>query len=312
MAGAARRVALGLAASLAIAPAPGGALAAAHGNTRDSRQGTAMRVTMREVVLYPYDDVAAAVAGLQGRVVQDQAPKPIVMDDLASYRIEVEQAQVRLSADDMTRLMDRHVLPSAKTPIKDVKVSFGENQITMSGTMVKLGLPVPFTATATLAPTPAGDLRVHIVSMKAAGVIPKGLIDALGLPLSVLAQPRDRGVFHIVGDDLIVPLASMFPPPRFAGRLTAVSVTPGGLAVTVGNPGPAGAVDAEGKSFIHFRGGVLHFARLTMQDTDMLMVPQDAGAALSFSPAHYYEQLEGGYSKSLPDGALAAHVKNFR
>jgi len=44
----------------------------------------------------------------------------------------------------MTRLMNRHVLPDGQTPIRQVEVGFGEGTVLMSGTMVKLGAPVPF------------------------------------------------------------------------------------------------------------------------------------------------------------------------
>ena len=47
------------------------------------------------------------------------------MDDVTSYRIDVDSAAIRLSADDMTHLMNHHVLPLAHTPIKDVSVRFG-------------------------------------------------------------------------------------------------------------------------------------------------------------------------------------------
>jgi len=179
----------------------------------------------------------------------------------------------------------------------------------MSGTMVKLGLPVPFTATATLAPTTHGDLRIHIVSMHAAGIISKQLLDSLGLPLSDLAQPTDTNVFHIQGDDLIVPVLSMFPPPRFDGHVTAVHVSPSGLDIVLGRlPSPTGHT----ASNIAFRGGTLVFAKLTMHDTDLMVVSKDTTQRLAFSPAHYYAQLENGNTQSLPGFGLVAHVGNFQ
>ena len=268
-----------------------------------------MRVSMHDVILYPYDDVAAAVASLHGQVRSERPPRPIVMDDVTSYRIDVDGAAVRLTADDMTHLMNRHILPTAHTPIKKVAVHFGQGQLSMSGTMVKLGLPVPFTATATLAPTINGDLRIHIVSMQAAGIIPKQLIDSLGLPLATLAQPTDTNVFHIEGDDLIVPVLSMFPPPRFDGRVTAVHVSPTGLDIVLGRP-PSSADHKD--SNIAFRGGTLVFAKLTMHDTDLMVISNNPTQRLAFSPAHYYAQLEAGDTRSLPGFGLMARVRSFQ
>ena len=179
----------------------------------------------------------------------------------------------------------------------------------MSGTMVKIGLPIPFTATATLAPTSNGDLRIHLVSIQAGGIIPKQLIDSLSLPLSTLAQPTDTSVFHIEGNDLIVPVLSMFPPPRFGGRVTAVHVSPVGVEIVLGHPPARGA---RTDSVIAFRGGMLVFAKLTMHETDLTVMSDKAGQRLAFSPTHYYAQLEAGEIRSLPDFGLMARVRNFQ
>lgn len=295
----------------ALAPLPAWpAMPRSHPSPQPETEQAAgpVRVSMRDVVLYPYSDVPATVASLSGQVLPEHPPKPIVMDDTASYRIDVTSAEMRLTAEDMTRLMDRHILPDAHTPIRDVHVTFGEGNIGMSGTMVKLGAPVPFTATATMEPTQSGDLRVHVTAMRAAGIIPKGLIDALGLQLDTLAQPANRGVFHIEGDDMIVPVISMFPPPRFAGRLASVRVTPQGLVAVLGKPAEPAAPPVQAGSYIYFQGGTIDFARLTMHDTDLVILPEDAGP-LRFSPVHYYAQLEAGRTEALPNFALAAYVK---
>lgn len=266
---------------------------------------------MRDVVLYPYDDVPTAVPSLTGQVVAEHPPKPVVMDDPASYRIKAEASEMRLTAEGMTRLMNRHILPGGRTPIRQMEVAFNEGTVSMSGTMVKLGTPVPFSATAKLEPTTSGDLRVHVTSMRAAGVLPKGLTDALGLQLDTLAQPANRGVFHIEGDDMIVPVASMFPPPRFVGRLASVRVTPQGMVAVLGKPATPAEPPVQSASYIYFQGGTLSFAKLTMRDTDLVIVPEDASKPLAFSPTRYYAQLQAGRTEALPRFALAARVKSF-
>lgn len=266
---------------------------------------------MRDMVLYPCADVPAGVTALTGTVRPERASQPVVMDDVTSYRIDAECGEMRLSSGNMTRLMNRHPLPGVRTPIRDATIAWGDGTVTMGGTMQKLGVPVPFTSTATLAPTRSGDLRVHVISMRAAGLVPKGLVDALGLALSNIAQPANEGVFHIEGDDMIAPVLSMFPPPRFAGRITGVQVTRAGLAVQVGRkvPPPPGIPAG---SYIRFRSLRLAFARLTMHDTDLTVVSTDGARPLAFSPGRYYAQLESGYTASLPEYGLAAHVRDFR
>lgn len=275
-------------------------------------EAQAIHVAMRNVVLYPYDDVPASVAALAGIVAQEHPDRPVVFDDPASYRIDTAYCEMRLSAADLTILMNRHILASARTAIKEVSARFGDGSVGLSGTMVKLGVPVPFTAAATLEPTGSGDLRVHVTAMKAAGFIPKGLIDAVGLELSTLAQPANTGVFHIEGDDMVVPVGSMFPPPRFVGRLTSVRVTPEALVAVIGRPAPLAAPALQAASYIRYQGGSFRFAKLTMHDSDLTVVGQAEQAPLAYSPTHYYAQLEGGATQSLPDFGLVARVKDYR
>ena len=271
-----------------------------------------MQVSLRNVVLYPYDDVAAFVATLSGLLLPAHRGEPIVMDDVNSYRIAADYGVMRLTAEGLTRLMDRHVLPSSRTAIKHVEVAFGDRQMSIRGTIVKLGIPVPFEARAEVRPTQSGDLRVHTISLLAAGVLQKGVIDALGLDLSTLAQPAHQGVFHIEGDDLIVPVVSLLPPPRVSGHLTSIKVTPAGMEVVLGQATSRTEHEVSGASFAHLRHGSLRFGKLTMRDADLSFVPEDDRKPLGLSALHYYAQLQAGYSKSLPDFGLIAHVRDFR
>jgi len=51
--------------------------------------------------------------------------------------------------------------------------------INLRGKLKMAGLPIGFSATALATPTPSGDLRLQVIKMKAAGFIPKSLLDAL-------------------------------------------------------------------------------------------------------------------------------------
>jgi hypothetical protein len=306
-----------LMASLASIPASWAArgepnTAAAKRPMPDDAARGPVRVWMRDVVLYPYDDAPAQVVRLSGSVVPARAGGPIVFDDVASYAIAVQHAETRLPASSMAALMNRWILPSAAAPIREVDVTFGDGVIDMRGTLVKAGAPIPFTATAEASPTPDGDVRIRVVRMTAAGVVPKGLMDALGLTMGRVAQPRRREVFHIEGDDMIVPLASMFPPPTVRGRVRGVSVTPDAMITTIGAPHDAPSTDVpDAKSYIHYRGGSVRFARLTMADVDLTMLPDSDDGPLGFSPAQYYRQLEAGHVNAEPDRGLVVHLPDY-
>lgn len=277
-----------------------------------NREAGATRIWMRNVVMFPYDEAPATVVRLSGTAVPTRVRRLIDMDDVTSYAIRVRYAEMRMSPATMEALMNRYILPSADTAIKRVSIRFGTGTIEMRGTMHKLGAPIGFTATAVASPTPQGEMRITVVKMKAAGFIPKSVMDALGLKMSKVAQPDNRRVFRIVGDTMIIPVSSMFPPPKFFGPLRSVRVTPTGMYSVVGSGSfdPPGGLSAE--PYIHMRGGRVNFARLTMSPTNLTMVPKVRSSTLGFSPRNYYRQLAGGYTISRPDYGLTGHVADYR
>jgi hypothetical protein len=266
---------------------------------------------MRNIVMFPLNDAPATVVRLSGTAVPTRKGQIIDMNDVESYAVRVRYAQMVVPAATMQALMNQYILPSAHTAIERVSIRFGNDVIFMRGTIRK-GVPIGFTAEAVAAATPDGEMRLTVTKMKTAGIIPKGVMDALGLKMSKVAQPDNRHVFRIVGDTMILPVSSMFPPPKFLGPLRSVRVTPQGMTAIVGTGTPDGPRRTSTSPFIHMRGGRIRFAHLTMAPTDLTMVAKSSTATLGFSPAHYYRQLLAGYSVSQPDFGLVGHVADYR
>jgi hypothetical protein len=272
---------------------------------------TGTAIALRNVVLYPLDNAPAHVIRMNGTVRPTRAGRMIDMNDVTSYDIRVRHAEMVMSAATMQALMNLHILPQADTAIKRVSVSFGNGVILMRGVMKK-GAMVGFTAQAVAAPTRDGEMQLTITKMKAAGIISKGMMHAVGLNLAKVAQPDNRQVFRIVGDTMIIPISSMFPSPRFYGPLRSVRVTPAGLTAVVGTQAAGRARDDGAAPYLSLRGGRVHFARLTMAPANLTMVPKARAATLGFSPRHYYRQLMAGYSISRGDYGLTSHIADYR
>ena len=270
-----------------------------------------IKVRMRDVVLYPYRDAPVRAAVLTGSAAPTRPGGTIVLDEIASYGIMIQYARVHLSAASMTVLMNRYVLPASNGPIKHVDITFGNGTLGMTGTLVKGHTRIRFKAGAVPEATSGGDMRIRITKMTAAGFIPKGVTDALGLKMSKVAQPRNTAIFHMVGDDMIMPVVSMMPPPKVSGMLRSVAVTPREMVIVIGTPGAGALPASSARSYIHYRGGVMKFAKLTMQDVDLTVVPKEASGPLGFSPAGYYRQLVAGYSVPQPNRGLVAHVPDY-
>jgi len=267
---------------------------------------------MRDIIVFPYDDAPVTVERLSGALKPTQSGRLVDMDEVTSYQIDVAHAEVRMSAASLSALLNRYVLPSAGTAIQNVTVRFDNGEIHLRGTLKKAGLPIGFSATALASPTPSGELRLEVTKMKAAGFIPKPLLDALGLTLAKVARPKRPGIFRIEADTMFLPVASMFPPPKFYGKVKSIRISPQVLDAVFEGPEVGQPPPMRLPCYMIFHGGRVGFGKLTMTDSDLALLPRKRSATLGFSPTHYFQQLVAGYSLSKPDRGLISYVGDYR
>jgi hypothetical protein len=161
---------------------------------------------------------------------------------------------------------------------------------------------------------PSGPgIRIHITDVTAAGVIKKGLLDAFGIKLGSVAHTHNGQGLVVDGDDVFLPLALLSSPPRFRGELTALRVEGDRLFEVSGSPadGPLPPPPQPTQSYLYFRGGVMQFGKLTMRDVDLQLVNLTPGKSFDFSLQRYDEELQAGYSKSLPNKGLLTYVQDY-
>ena len=59
------------------------------------------------------------------------------------------------------------------------------------------------------------------------------------------------------------------------------------------------------------RGGVLRFGKLTMTDSDMILIDMNPRDPFDFSLDHYNDQLVAGYTKNTPEHGLRVFMPDF-
>ncbi len=76
--------------------------------------------------------------------------------------------------------------------------------------------------------------------------------------------------------------------------------------------------EAEGKglqqqsgNYMAYRGAQLRFGKLTMSDTDMVLIDMDPQDPFDFYLDHYKEQLVAGYTKTTPEFGLRVYMRDF-
>ena len=142
-------------------------------------------------------------------------------------------------------------------------------------------------------------------------------MDAVGLKVDKLVKGTDPRGVEVTGDDILMDLDRLLPPPRIQAKVTGVRIEGGRVDLTFGPRTPADAPREltpllAAQNYMYLRGGTVRFAKLTMVPANMEFVDAHPADALDYSLDHYYDQLLAGYAKNTPDGGLVAYIPDYR
>ncbi len=137
----------------------------------------------------------------------------------------------------------------------------------------------------------------------------KSLMDLLGETIAKLIDTRKvRGV-RAEKDDLILTPAELFPPPHVQGRLSSVVLRGNEIVQRYGNT-PVHSARMPG-NYMAYEGAQLRFGKLTMSDTDLILIDLDPQDPFDFYLNHYKEQLTAGYTKNTLSSGLRAYFRDY-
>jgi hypothetical protein len=290
--------------------APTVVLAARDAAAKPSAEVPPVQVQMRNVALHVDEDTVLAVNRLRGALVSTRRGEPPVFDDKNSFIVRIDSAEIAVTADSLSRLMNGHVLTDAGMPLRDVQIGIEGGQLTIKGKLRK-GITVPFT----LAATPSvdrGALRLHPTSVKALGIPVQKVMSWFHLQLDALVKVKGGRGLRVDGDDFVLEPAALVPPPRIEGQLQSVRVEQGRLTQVFG-PGrlpPLSPPEPKG-NYMYYRGGTLRFGKLTMTDADMQLIDPDPADPFDFFQEKYLAQLVAGYSKNTLARGLKVYMPDY-
>jgi hypothetical protein len=267
---------------------------------------------MENVNFHVGHGVELHVLFLTGRLAGATPGMVPTFDDVSSYMIEIDSARVSMTAGSLTNLMNNVLFAGPNAPVRDLKIEIEGSELRQTGTLKK-GVSVPFTMRAAIDVTSDGKLRLHPTSMKAAGIVPKGVLDFFGLHFKSLLKVRPESPMQVSGDDLLLDPERALPPPRIRGKLTKAWIADGLVYEQFGGEKPTRSITppVASRNFMYYRGGTLRFGKLTMVDADLMLVDDDPTDPFDFSPAQYKDQLVGGYSKNTPENGLVTHMPDL-
>ena len=267
-------------------------------------------------VLYHVDDrVVLEIKHLRGALLPTKDAPPW-FDDPESFRLAIDTGEVAITPTSLSALLNDYVFNYKGTPLKDLKVTIDHDKLKQTGTLHKV-IDMPFTIRAELSVTPDGRLRLHPISVRVAGIGVKGLMRTFGLELENLVHVQQGRGVEIVDNDFLLAPAGLLPPPRIEGRVTAVRIEGGKIEQTFGGstrPGrslPLHPTDPSAKNFMYYRGKILRFGKLTMEDADLQIVDRDPKDPFDFYLAHLNEQLVAGESRNQADFGLLTVMPDY-
>jgi hypothetical protein len=273
----------------------------------------AVTVAMRHVRLHVDEGIVLEIARLQGLMLSRATDQPPVFDDQRSYVLRVNAADITMNMPSLATLMNRHVFGYDGASLSDLTLAVtGDGRLALKGKLHK-GVTVPFSAKAAVGVTDDGRLRLHVDSIKAAGVPTKGLMEVFGLDLSDVVDLKKRRDVVIDGDDIVIAPGQALPPPEIRGHLAGAAVQKGGLVLTfrARDKSDTRGRPLQRRNFISFSGGSIRFGKLTMTDADLQLIDADPRDPFDFFPARYERQLVAGYSKNTPEQGLRTFMPDY-
>ncbi len=283
------------------------------------------RLLMRHVYLRQADTFFLDVRRLLGEMVPTGKDGVVVFGDAKSYEVRVQEAEVAMSAESLTGLLNNHVFAYEGAPLKKLRVSTTrDGKLRQEGVLHwahlrKKGFDVPFTIIANVEPTRDGLLRIRPVKVE--------ICDVNGKPLMDLLQPRARAVPRPLGRARPTRRRQRPHPRPRPGAAAAAHHRAAAEGAHRGRPARAGDRAAAGRrahrraaaaarsrrptNFMHLYGGTVRFGRLFMVATNLQIADAHPQDPFEFYLQYYPNQLAGGYSRSYLDDSLTTYMPDF-
>jgi len=300
----------------ASAPAPEPAAAPKTAPETAPPKAADVHIAMRNVRLRVDRGIVLQIRDLRGTMLSRSAGQPPVFDDQRSYSLRIRAADMTIDMPSLATLMNRYVFGYQGAPLSDLSAAPApDGRLQLKGKLHK-GLTVPFSSTLTASVTDEGRMRLHVESLKAAGVPAKGVLHVLGLELDDLVHLKNRHDVTIDGNDIVMAPGEALPPPEIRGRLSKVMVNDRGLALTFSSAGEPEVSDGPrsgptGRNYISFTGGTIKFGKLTMVEADLRLIDADPRDPFDFFPVEYQRQLVAGYSRNTAAGGLRTFMPDY-
>lgn len=269
----------------------------------------AVGVEMANVLFRYSPSLSVDVVALRGALIPTAGHEVPSFNDPASFVVTTDAAEMRMSASQLSALMNTWMLRSPKAQLRDVHIDVDAGRLHVRGIMKK-GVHVRFNATASVGVTADNRIRITIEQVHAAKVPVKGLMDALGFTMENLLSQKGLHGLSVDKDSLLIDPQTAFPPPQIRARLSNVRIEGRSLVLTFGQGLPKLATKGA-KNYMALRGGRIEYGREEMFNADLTMIDSTPADPFDFFLRAYWCQMVAGTVKLRPDQALRIYVPDY-
>jgi hypothetical protein len=279
------------------------------GGSAQQAQAGNVHVQMRNVMYHYEPNVAVHIRRLSGELVPKQGGIP-VFDDKLSFSLRVTAAEMAITPQAMANVLNQYVFARDDSPIKDVSLTIENGRLKIKGKLRNKG-GISFESESTLTTTSDGKIRMHAEKIRAMHLPVKGFMDLFGIEIADLIKTGKVHGIQAQKDDLILDPEQALPPPHIAGKVSEVRLEPNNIIQVFGSPKDIEWIQVPAKNYMAYRGNRLKFGKLTMENTDMVLIDPDPRDPFDFYLDHYQDQLMAGYTKITAQFGLRVFMVDY-
>ena len=264
---------------------------------------------MRNVLYHFTGQVSVHIRALRGQIIPTKGYLP-VFDDKESFVLKISSGDLAMTPTSLANVLNSYVFAKPDAPLKNITVQIDKDRLKIKGKLHSKG-DIAFEAEGALSASQDGKIRLHTEKVRALHLPVKGLMDLLGIEIADLIKTGKVQGVTAEKDDLILDPAKLLPPPHIAGEITAVRLESNAIVQVFGRPTASTDMHVPYANYMSYRGNQLRFGKLTMNDTDMVLIDLDPKDPFDFYLDHYKEQLVAGYTKETPSFGLRVFMRDY-
>jgi hypothetical protein len=248
-------------------------------------------------------DFRIFVLWLSGQLVPTRKGATPSLDDPESFVLAVDKGVIHARMADISHYMNTS--QGQAMPLQNISITGDKDRISLHGTIYKMHLPLPIGLEGNVSGSPDGRIRVQVDHLSVLKLPLKGVLSGFKLTVADLLGDKAVPGIEASGNDLYFDTQVLLPAPHIRGKLTSVHVANPDIVVVYGDNAQDDATRTEQwHNFLHLKGGPLVFGKLTMRDSDLIMIDASKDPWFDLDLVNYQAQLVYGYIRMTPEAAL--------